>query len=134
MSFGVAHLDRKVLSLDPAKVGQALGKRRDHFSAVRPGEEDADASHAAGLRTSQSSYRQRSRGQQELAPLHSITRSARTKNDRGILMPSVLAVLRLTTNSNLVGCSIGSSAGVAPLRILSTYSAARRHMCALLGP
>ena len=29
-----------------------------------------------------------------------------------------LAVLRLITNSNLVGCSTGNSAGFAPLRIL----------------
>src|SRR5207245_11130642 len=42
-------------------------------------------------------------------------------------MPSALAVLRLITNSNLVGCSIGRSAGLAPFRILSTWVAARRY-------
>ena len=35
----------------------------------------------------------------------------------------------LTTNSNLVGCSTGRSPGFAPLRILSTYAAARRASC-----
>src|SRR5438093_5417210 len=35
----------------------------------------------------------------------------------GIVSPSALAVLRLTTTSNFVGCSTGRSAGLAPLRI-----------------
>ena len=39
--------------------------------------------------------------------------------------PSALAVLRLMTNWNGVGCSMGRSAGRMPLRILSTYVAAR---------
>ena len=32
-------------------------------------------------------------------------------------MPSALAVLRLITNSNLVDCTTGRSAGLSPLRI-----------------
>src|SRR5262245_50677072 len=63
----------------------------------------------------------------ELAPLHSITSSARASSIGGISMPSALAVLRFTTSSKRVGCSTGSSAGLAPLIILSTYTAARRH-------
>jgi hypothetical protein len=35
----------------------------------------------------------------------------------GIDRPSALAVLRLMTNSNLVGCTTGKSAGFSPLRI-----------------
>ena len=31
--------------------------------------------------------------------------------------PSTFAVVRLMTNSNLVGCSTGRSAGLAPLRM-----------------
>jgi hypothetical protein len=38
----------------------------------------------------------------------------------GIVTPICLAVLRLITNSNFIGCSTGRSAGLAPLRILST--------------
>ena len=49
-----------------------------------------------------------------------ITSSARPSSDGGIVRPSALAVLRLITSSNLVGCSTGRSAGLAPLRILST--------------
>jgi hypothetical protein len=38
-----------------------------------------------------------------LRNLYSITSSERFKNDSGIVKPSALAVLRLTTSSNLVG-------------------------------
>src|SRR5262249_4042905 len=38
----------------------------------------------------------------------------------GIVRPSAWAVLRLMTNSNFGGCSIGRSPGLAPRRILST--------------
>src|SRR5205814_267880 len=48
---------------------------------------------------------------------YSITSSARATNCGGKARASVLAVLRLTTNSNLVGCSSGSSAALAPRRI-----------------
>src|SRR5713226_2705600 len=57
---------------------------------------------------------------------HWITSSARSSSDGGIVRPSAFAVLRLITSSNLVGCSMGRSAGLAPLKILSTYSATRR--------
>jgi predicted ATPase len=52
--------------------------------------------------------------------IYSITSSARARIDGGIVRPSALAVFRLTIKSNLVGCSTGRSAGLAPLRILST--------------
>src|SRR5262249_11673169 len=54
----------------------------------------------------------------ELATFHSITSSARCWRNQGTSRPSVFAVLRLRTNSNLVGCMIGRSAGFVPLRIL----------------
>jgi hypothetical protein len=55
-----------------------------------------------------------------------MTSSARRSRDGGIVSPSALAVLRLITSSNLVGCSTGRSPGFAPFRILSTYAALRR--------
>ena len=55
---------------------------------------------------------------------YSMTRSARSRSDPGIVSPSALAVLRLITMSNFLGCSTGRSPGLAPLRILSTYVAA----------
>lgn len=51
---------------------------------------------------------------------HSTTWSARNRSDGGIVRPSAFAALMLITNSNLVGCSMGKSAGLAPRRILST--------------
>src|SRR5262245_16281226 len=56
----------------------------------------------------------------ELAPLHSITSSASATNLSGIRRPNAFAVLRLITISNLVGCWTGRSAGLVPLKILST--------------
>ena len=44
--------------------------------------------------------------------------------------PSAFAAFRLITNSNVVGCSTGISAGLAPLRILSTRDAERRNRSA----
>src|SRR5215204_5002339 len=52
----------------------------------------------------------------------------------GMVRPKPVAVLKLTTSSNFVGCSTGKSAGLAPFRILSTYPAARRYRSGMLGP
>jgi hypothetical protein len=54
----------------------------------------------------------------EFPPLHSITSSARASRVAGTVRPSALAVCRLMTNSNLVDCKTGRSAGLAPLSIL----------------
>jgi hypothetical protein len=53
-------------------------------------------------------------------PLYSITSSAIARTPDGMLRPSALAVLRLITNSNLVGCTTGRSAGLSPLRTRPT--------------
>src|SRR5262245_1838500 len=52
------------------------------------------------------------------APDHSITSSARASSVGGTSRPSDLAVLRLITSSNCVGCTTGRSAGFSPLSIL----------------
>src|SRR5262245_48173213 len=70
----------------------------------------------------------------EFASLHSITSSARSRKDSGIVSPSALAVVRLMMRSNLVGCSTGMSPGFAPRRILSTTSAASRNTSGKLVP
>jgi len=56
----------------------------------------------------------------ERASLHSIVSSARSRIPVGIVMPSALAALRLTTISNVVDCCTGSSASLAPLRMCAT--------------
>jgi hypothetical protein len=52
--------------------------------------------------------------------VYSITSSARPSIIGDILMPSAFAVVALMINKNLVGKATGKSAGLAPLRILST--------------
>ena len=59
-------------------------------------------------------------------PAYSITRSAITKRLDGISIPNALAVWRFINSWNFVGCSIGKSAGLAPLKILLTKTAAVR--------
>src|SRR4051812_6721169 len=51
---------------------------------------------------------------------YSMTSLARSRIEVGNSMPRAFAVLRLTASSNLVGNSIGRSAGLAPRRILAT--------------
>jgi hypothetical protein len=70
------------------------------------------------LRARQQRPRKRRAAEQrdERASSHSITSSARASSMGGTVRPSILAVLRLSTNSNLVGCITGNSAGLAPLR------------------
>src|SRR6516165_4101452 len=53
-------------------------------------------------------------------PRHSITSSARASSVGGTVRLSALAVLRLITKSNFVGCSTGRSAGLAPFKIRPT--------------
>src|SRR5258707_622992 len=52
----------------------------------------------------------------ELAPSHSINSSARPDRGSGMVIPSVLAVLRLMYSSTFVACCTGRSAGFSPLR------------------
>src|SRR5262245_15006941 len=71
---------------------------------------------------------------EQMQRTHSITSSARATSDGGTVRLSALAVLRLMTSSNFVGCSTGRSAGLAPFRILSTKIAARRQISLKSGP
>src|SRR5205085_1535906 len=92
------------------------------LEAVIPGEahevaapgDDADAARARQrLRPGARRRGEREQGKDDVAALHWITSSARTSSDCGMLMPSAFAVCRLMISSNLVGCSIGNSAGFA---------------------
>src|SRR5215470_12827022 len=58
----------------------------------------------------------------ELPPPYSITSSARASRACGTVRPSAFAVLFMT-RSNLVGCSTGGSAGLAPLRMMWMWPA-----------
>src|SRR5215468_1052749 len=62
---------------------------------------------------------------------YSITSSARASSDGGTVRPSALAVLRLITSSNLVGCSTGRSDGLAPSRFSTGYQSSRCQLSAV---
>src|SRR5262245_31388623 len=65
---------------------------------------------------------------------YSITSSARSRIDGGTVMPSSDAVFRFSTNSNLVGVSIGVSATLAPRRIFAAMTPIWRKMESKFGP
>lgn len=69
-----------------------------------------------------------------VARLHSTTSVAATSKVLGNVSPSALAVFLLRTNSIFVGSSTGRSAGLAPFKILSTKTAARRHIAGWSAP
>src|SRR5262249_2838478 len=115
-------LDWNVAILHPSERLKSLPKRSDtglYFRIVlRERMQEHDASHALGaLRPRLKRPRRRAAQQRdELAALHSITSSASARSVAGISRPSAFAVFRLMTNSNLVACITGRSAGFSPLR------------------
>jgi hypothetical protein len=61
------------------------------------------------------------RDQLAAAP-HSITSLALASKVAGTVMPSILAICALMTNSNFVDCTTGKSAGFAPFRMRPLYT------------
>src|SRR5262245_56258928 len=118
-----AMLDLHVAADRPAQLLQTLQERRAarlrHGIARRLAHEHADPPHALALLRARRErpHRRAAEQRDETAALHSITSSAIADTPAGTSRPSALAVLRLITNSNLVGCSTGRSAGLAPFRI-----------------
>src|SRR5215831_6658668 len=121
LMFRRAVFDHDVLALDEACFLQALteGGHEVHSVSERGVPHEPDHRHLRLLRPSRERPRCRAAEQRdELATLHSITSSAIASNPGGMVRPSALAVCRLMTNSNLVDCITGSSAGLTPLRTL----------------
>src|SRR5262249_2528819 len=135
--FRPAMLDCDGSALDPAELAKPFQKRGVP-RALRPTRSRAEKPDRRQLLLR--ARRERPRGRRaaeqrdELAALHSITSSARASSAAEMSMPSAFATIRLTTRSNLTGCSTGMSAGLVPRRILSTKSPARRQCSAKLGP
>src|SRR5215475_3463461 len=123
-AFRPAVFERHVLTVDVTGLSESLPER-GHI--VGPfggggGVEKPDHRHRRLLRTRRKRPRYGCTGgsHDELAPLHSITWSARASRVGGISRPRAFAVVMFMMRSNLVGCSTGMSAGFAPRRILST--------------
>ena len=129
-------LDVEHVLLDPGR--RALGlldlQRSQVGFGLAPGEVDANGAardqHSADQRDDQ----QRVFRKETPAPGHSTTRSARSSSDFGTVMPSARATFRLTVRSSLLGCSIGRSPARAPLRMRSTWVAARRRRSLMSAP
>src|SRR6516165_7610440 len=119
-------IDAKIAALAPSQLLQPLfeggGPGLRAGVALGQSGQNTDPPHPLALLRPR---RERPRGRRaaeqrdELAPLHSIASSASASKRSGMVRPSVLAVFRLITNSNLVDCSTGRSAGFAPLRIFA---------------
>src|SRR5262245_50267283 len=123
-----AVFDGHVLSLDKTNFPQSLAKRahkRRRFAGGRALAcvEKPDYRHRRLLSTRP----QRPRGRRaaeyrdELAPLHSITSSARASRVGGTVRPSALAVTRLIEKSNTAGCITGNSAALSPFKMRPAY-------------
>ena len=122
LSLCPAEFDADVAAIDKASVLEAF-KEAIEVSLECLGRHTAEeADHRPGaLRPrGERSGRRSTEPCDNVAAPHSITSSARSSTAVGKSMPKLLAVLALTTSSNLVGRSIGSSAGLAPLRTLPT--------------
>src|SRR5262245_38734451 len=116
--FAPAVYDRDVLALDIAAILEATVKsaKTVRVRVRRLAVEKPDHRHRRLLRARRDRPRRRAAEQRdERATLHSITSSASDSTFSENLIPSVFAVLRLITNSNLVDCKTGKSAGLAPL-------------------
>src|SRR5262249_17428961 len=115
-------LDRHILALDVAGFTNALpecGQKTCTIGSRPRAAEEPDHRHRWLLRARRERPCGRAAEQRdERATFHSITSSASASSLSGIWRPSALAVLRLMTSSNFVGCMTGRSAGFSPLRIL----------------
>src|SRR5205823_10567101 len=134
--IAVAIVDHHVAAFDVALLGQTLSKNPDE--RLRQPAGGKKGHHWTGgllpARRERPCRRRAAEKRDELAAYHSITSSARKRIEVGSSMPMALAVLRLTVNSNRLGCSIGMSPTLAPLRILATCVAACRCMATKSAP
>src|SRR5262249_32527844 len=142
-SFRPPILDGNGPALEPTQLVQTPHERGDPRTLGQCGARSKipDGPQSRGLlrlRRERPRYRRAAEKRYEHATLHlrghSITSSARSRKGSGTLNPIALAVLRLTTSSNLTGCSTGRSAGLAPCKILCTYTAPRRNRSDKLAP
>jgi len=65
---------------------------------------------------------------------HSITLSARNTREGGTSKPIAFAACRLIANSNLVGCSTGTSLTFSLLKTLASWRASCRNIWVMRGP
>src|SRR4030095_11742931 len=121
---GEAHFETNAFALSPTALAQALFERLEDLSAPgrsRSGNEHTYCQRALRGLHGPSAERHGEHGSEasdEAPTLHSITWSARCSSDCGMVRPRALADFRLITSSSFVGCSIGRSLGLAPVRLV----------------
>ena len=118
-------LDDDILALHVAEVAKPLAERLQlaPVSGSRGGSQQTDPGNLCHPLRAQRQWpreRRATNKRNELPPSHSITSLAWARSRGGTVSPKALAVFKLITNSNLVGCSTAKSAVLVPLRILST--------------
>src|SRR5262249_48524725 len=120
-AFGPAELDPHVLAfgvaffIQTSTICAQMGRSRSR----RLKAEKSDYRHHRLLRARHERPRRRAaeQGDELATAAHSITSSAVESSDGGTVRPSIRAVWWLMTTSNLIDCSTGKSAGLAPLRM-----------------
>src|SRR5262249_47528784 len=125
LAVAQAIVDLHILPDRPARLLQGLRESRQAgvpFRLVRGIRcEHADAAHPVWLlrarRERPRGCRTAKKGDELAPPNHSITSSASASSLSGISRWRAFAVVRLITNSNLVGCTTGRLAGFSPLRM-----------------
>src|SRR5262249_19685615 len=118
------HVDPHIAAFGPAELGKMPREFREQRLTFWIGRgkihEHADPPNLIGplrVRRERPCRRRAAEKRDKFAPPHSITSSASNRIEAGTSMPRALAACRLMTNSNLVDCRTGRSAGFAPLRI-----------------
>src|SRR5213593_3099392 len=119
LAICISILDEQILTLEVAHVAQFRAERINGTLRIDAGiaREIAYPHRSDRLPLTSERCRQRPKREpaEERAPVHHwMISSARTRSDCGIVNPSVFAVFRLMTSSNLVACSTGSSPGFVP--------------------
>jgi hypothetical protein len=112
--------DRQITALDIAGLAQALAKCAQALRVARLVADITEDRQRQLLRARRNRPSRRATEKlDELAPAHhSMTSSAVASKFGGTVRPSAFAVPRLMASSNLVACSTGRSAGLAPLRMV----------------
>src|SRR5262249_41351228 len=113
--FPITKFDRDGATLDPTEFAQSLQESANSLALSRCSG-SYDKPQARQLRRLLSArglwpHRRAAEQREELPPPHSITSSASNWIELGTSRPSALAVCTLMTNSNLVDCRTGRSAG-----------------------
>jgi hypothetical protein len=122
----IAGRNRKIFRRAPTPIGNLEGLRRTPPVRSEVGRTEPHRRHLAATGPASQTQAASAGGVEPGGRGHSTIFSARARTDGGKVRPRAFAVLRLSASASTVACSIGRSAGFAPLKIRSMYAATRR--------